>query len=247
MFGPDGRPARTIQATDIYQIEGFTESGKPIAMLSMVDRSDGDLSAWRYIQIWSREGEPLGRLGPGGFASGARGVTVNEARALQGVVQGDTLGVVPKAWEGWLTYWSASQEAVAVRADSVWRVLGLDDPPRSHSDGRPVAIASDGSDGYWVLGVVRRRPEAEEQVLIASVEPPRGETAEIFKRESASVSNAVYDGALIHVEPDGSLTAGAVFEQYPRGFASSSQFYTFTETEFRLVQIHIWEFDLRCP
>jgi hypothetical protein len=246
IFGPDGHPARTLSSPLIYEIEGFTESGLPYAMLAKAVPSGTSSLAWRYIQVWSREGEPLFQLGPGHFAPDVRGRTIDLLVGDQSTFLGDTLVVVPTAWENWLTYWSASREWVSAPADSVWRTLGLDDPPDSFSDGRPVAVLSDGREGYWVLGIVRRLSEEQEEALVRSAPEVRGQSLDTFKRGSAPISNAVYDGALIHVTSDGSITSGTTFEERPRGFASPSQFYTFTETELGLIQIHIWEFEEDC-
>ena len=241
IVGPDGVPARTLLSPQLYQIEGFTEAGLPLAMLLKVDRSGGDLTVLRYIQIWSRDGEPLAQLGPANFSPEAQGTIHNEATALQGVVMGDTLGVVPASWENWLTFWSASREWGTVPADSVWRTLALNNPPESFADGRPVAVSSDGAGGFWVLGVVRRLSEAREESLIRMTGSQRGESADVYKKESAPVSNAVYDGVIIHVALEGTVTGGMVFEDFPRGFSGPRQFYTFTETDQGLIQIQIWE------
>ena len=75
---------------------------------------------------------------------------------------------------------------------------------------------------------------------------PRGESDDYSKRQSPPVLNAVFDGAILHVTPDGTITGGTTFDEYPSGFAGPSQFYTFTETELGLIQIRIWEFEEDC-
>lgn len=246
LFGPDGLPGRTVLSPDLFQIEGFTESGFPYARLTKYSESSptGE-PTWGYIQTWSREGEPLVQLGPGGFAPDAQGLpSVSSRGRVQSVVVGDTLGILSVSWEAWLTYWSASREWASVPADSVWRTLGLEGSPETPSDGRPVAVSSDGAGGYWVLGAVRRLSESEEDDLIRRSEAP----ANMFYRgRSPPVRNAVYDGAILHVTAEGTITAATLFDEFPEGFASTSQFYTFTESEAGLIQVHIWEFKEDCP
>lgn len=246
VYGPDGRPARTLLRPDVYQIEGFTESGLPYAVLTKVDRIRGALSAWRYVQLWNRDGEPLTELGPGHFAATDHATTVNEFASVQGVMLGDSVAVVPAGWQDWLTYWAVDREWAAVPADAVWRVLDLDGAPESESDGRPIALAGDSVGGYWVLGIVRRLSTQEEDRLVQQTRGPRGESAQIFRRQSPGVTNATFDGVILHVDVEGTITSGDVFDEYPRGFTGDGQFYTFVETELGLVQIHIWDFGQRC-
>ena len=249
IFGPDGSPGRTLISTHLYDIDGFTESGLPYSSaVRMGESVRSPAGTKRFFQIWSRDGEPLFQLGPGRFLPGSEGYTTNAAPQSQSVVVGDSMAVVPTVpGEGWLTFWTASREWAAVPQDSIWRTLGIEGRPRSHSDGRSIAVSSDSTGGYWVLGAVRRLSEKQEDALIENTEPPRNQRfLEVYRRMAAPVTNAVFDGAIIHVTADGRITGGTSFEDMPRGFASPSQFYTFTEGEYGLIQIHIWEFKRNC-
>jgi hypothetical protein len=247
VFGPDGLPARTLISPHLTGFGGFTSSG----LLYALHGRTGPFGIRRLIQIWSREGEPLSQLGPGRQAPGTSGATILPSLQAQSVVVGDTLAVFPGVpGEDWLTYWSASQEWTSLPTDTVWRALGLLDVPSSSSDGGSVAISSDGSGGFWVLGKVRRLSEREEAALVARTPNPRSRpntTAEIFRRDTAPVKNAVYDGAIIHVASDGAIISGAIIDEYAWGFSSPNQFYTFTEEEWGLIKIHIWELKEACP
>ena len=248
IFGADGLPARTIVSSSLFQIDGFSDSGLPFSMLVRRQGYGARPSFMKFIQIWSREeGEPLSQIGPGALPQDAQeGSVLDVSPAFPSIVLGDSVGVVPVSWEGWLTFWAESREWRTAPADSVWMVLGLDDPPESHFGGEPVAVTSDGLGGFWVLGVVRRMSQRQEDELVQRVAPPRGEADPYFIRQSAPVSNAAYDGAILHVDADGTITSGTTFEEYPRGFAGPSQFFSFTEEENGLIKIHIWEFGQDC-
>ena len=246
VFAPDGVPARTVLAPDLFQIEGFTESGLPYAMMLKVDRSAGQPRGWRYVQIWTREGRPLSQLGPGRFTPGVEGSPYNEAPAFRGVMVGDTLAAVPGAWEDWMLYWTANEEQRFAHAESVWRTLGLGDAPKSYSDGRPISVSSDGMAGYWVIGAVRRLSEEREQGLIQRARLPRGEHDEFYLRNSASVRNQAFDGAIIHLTSAGVITGGTTFDEYPHGFSAEGQFYSFSETDSGLIQINVWTASRDC-
>jgi len=246
LFGPDGLPARTVVSPALFKIEGFTESGFPFTRLTKYTPTTASGEPlFEYIQIWSREGDRWSQIGPGRFEPAALGLpSVSRVGSVQSVVEGDTLGIVRASWEGWLTYWSADREWVSVPADSVWRTLGLEGSPKAWSDGHPVTVSSDGDGGYWVLGAVRRLSVSQEEALIQRTGAPENR---FYRGRSPPVRNAVYDGAIIHVSSDDAITAGTLFDEYPEGFASPNQFYTFTETELGLIQINIWEFRQDCP
>lgn len=240
IFGPDRLPARTLISPGLFQIEGFSEAGNPFAILTRYLETPGGVKSWRYTQVWNREGQPLSALGPGHFESGGRGVTVNELVPAQGVIVGDSLGIVPTGWEAWLTFWSESREWFSTPADSVWRTFGFPSGrPGSWSDGRALAVSSSDNGGFWILGVIRRLPKSQEDALIQRNE---GKKSAVERGESPKVSNAVYDGVILHSNSDGTVTCGALVEDYPRGFAGPDQFYTFKETEVGLIQIQVWRF-----
>jgi hypothetical protein len=231
---------------DLYEIEGFTETGHPFSLLARAIPSASGSQAWRFIQIWTRNGDAFSRLGPGQFSPEAQGSTYDLLVGGQAVVLGDTVAVTPASWEGWLTFWSSDEEWEMVAADTVWEALGLESQVASFSDGRPVAIVSDGMSGFWVLGVIRVLSEREEANLVRLAPEIRGEHLDTFKRESASVSNEVFDGALIHVSPSGKIVSATTFDDRPRGFAGPGQLFTFLETASGLIQVIIWEFHEDC-
>jgi hypothetical protein len=201
------------------------------------------VKAWPFAQVWSRDGSLLHDLGPGAVAPEAEEAQVTNMSSPRSAVVNDTVLFFPLGGRGWLGRWTPTVVDTLPVPDSLWVTLGLvgDKAPKEGS--LPTAVKADGGGGVWVLGGVRRLSEEEEEGLVGRAPQPGIETMDYYKRATAFVRNAVYDGFLVHVTKGGSVTAGVVFEEYPFGFSGPGEFYTFDEDEnVGLIRIRIWKF-----
>jgi hypothetical protein len=247
IFGPSGNPTRTLIRPALFRIDGFTPSGLPYSMLT---RDSGTPSPsphlFGFVQVWSREGDPLHSLGPGHFDPRALGRIVLPLIPPQSQPVSDTGFLTPGGWKDWVVRWTPSVETAFVSAGSVWEKLGLGNEPSGPDDGHPISVITDGIDGSWVIGAIRRLGrDREAEVHQAAVGEGNRPESPLW-RFSPVVRNAVFDGAVVHVTSDGAVTEGATFGEYPWGFASPEHFFTFHVLANGLIQIRIWKFRLTC-
>jgi len=247
VLDPAGLPARTLTDRSLFQVEGFTDSGDPVAVLTRVDRQAQGLRAARFIRRWTRDGLHVSDFGPGEAIDGA--TVTNEATGTQIVMVGDDSAIVAHGWDvSWLERWGGESAAVLLPTDSVWSALGFAEGPESYLDGHPIAVSPANGGNYWVIGAVRRLTPDAESRLVEAAPPVRGETESSYRRDSPSVRDAVYDAAILLVDGEGRVLGATTTESYLWGFSSPGEVYSYAEdAETGLVTITVWALSSRCP
>jgi hypothetical protein len=249
IFSPEGIPTRTIVEPGLYQVARFTPSGLPMSFLVKADMSNpGTPQSWPYFQVWSRAGEPLYQIGPGATVPESSPVRVVSAgTSTYYAVTSDTVVLFPAGGHNAYSAWTPNKTDTVALHRASWGPLGLE-PSQEPAPGDGVrGIIPDGSGEFWVLGSIRRLSEEDEDKLSDDAPQPGIERADMFRRLSAGVRNAVYDGWLGHMTATGEVTEAVGFPEYPWGFSGPGEFFTFDEDETGLVRIRIWRFVRSCP
>lgn len=249
IFSPEGVPIRTIVEPGLHRVTRFTPSGLPMSFFVKADVSNPAApESWPYFQVWSRTGEPLYQIGPGAKVAETSEVRVVSAGTSNHyVATSDTSVFFPAGGDRAYFKWTPNTTDTVAFPRTSWVHLGFE-PTRDPAPGDGVrGIIPDTSGGLWVLGTVRRLPQEDEAELVEDAPQPGIETADFFRRNSAGVRNAVYDGWLGHMTATGEISEAVAFEEYPWGFLGHDEFFTFDEDETGLVRVRVWRFRRSCP
>lgn len=226
VFGPDGEPARALQAPTQGPIHGFTPSGLPFQVhRTMEVTDDGSQAADPLVMIWSRDGEPAETAGPGSEfvrAGGAAGRSSRESL----LALNDSVFVYPRsrsfAGEEGVPKWSGESKSLWISFDSLFANVDLEEGlADSVSLGH---IASDGEGGFWLLGFVRRLSSDDTRALAEEL----GIRPAIFGNEPR-LKEATFDGIIWHIGGDRSVTASRVINEFPEGFSGENEFFVLQE------------------
>jgi hypothetical protein len=204
-----------------------------------------------FAQVSSRAGDSLFTVGPGGSPDSpdVRPVRLVPFRGVAPLADTVFLSWNSNDWRTWVSRWTPATEETVVSGAQAWGVLRLPEGPPTFDDGSAVDVKADPAGEVWVLASVRRRsPEQEMSLREALAESlgPDFMPGMPPVREAPSLKNEVYDGALLHMASEDSLTSGVTFEEYPWGFVDSQHYFTLRETEAGLLQIRIWRFERVC-
>jgi hypothetical protein len=204
--------------------------------------------SWPYFQVWSRTGEPLYQIGPGAKVAETSEVrVVSSSTSNHYVATSDTSVFFPAGGDRAYFKWTPNTTDTVAFSRTSWVRLGFE-PSRDPAPGDGIrGIMPDSSGGFWVLGTIRRLPQEDEAELVEDAPQPGIETADFFRRHSAGVRNAVFDGWLGHMTAAGEVTDAVAFEEYPWGFLGHDEFFTFDEDETGLVRVRVWRFRRSCP
>ncbi len=250
VFAPDGTASRTIVDPGLRQITSFTPSGLPMTLLLKVaaKAQPSPSELWPFVQVWNRDLEPIHLIGPGALVSeGPEIMVLGVGNPPQCAVSNDSTLFFPLGGENSFVKWTPTTVDTVPFPDSPWTKLGLQADRKPEPGDRLVALIPDGASGFWGLGAIRRLSEEDEEELVRNAPQPGIQTMDSFKRASAAVRNAVYDGWLGHLTAGGKVTEAVVFEEYPWGFSRPGEFFTFDENENGLVRVRVWKFTRSCP
>lgn len=240
IFAPSGAPTRTIMNPALHPIDGFTPSGLPFSMLV---RADEPPALFPFAVVWSRRGDSLFTVGPGGFAAPPTSRPRRLLISKQLAAVADTVFYAPGDSMHWLAKWTPATEEMLISVADVEKFLaGASTLGRP----RPVAVTAQEDGSVFILVAVRRRPESEEEDLKYQYARQLELTPQTLSvRFAPTVLNAVYDGVLLHVS-NHAVRAVAIFDEYPWRFAAVDHYYTLREEESGLIQVRLWRFETRC-
>ena len=246
VFDAEAKPRRMITNPDLLTVEGFTPSGLPFSIVNRhALRGRG---AKKAIEVWTRTGDRvLHVVGPAAFDSlYSAGETAPLPTPPGSVGLSDTVFLAPGAWHVWVLRWTPHSEDSVVTGRAVWQALKLGDEPDRFA-GFPVAVMSARDDALWILGAIRRISIKDEERLRRTEAALRKlEVRDPAIQLSGAIRNRVYDGVLLHVSADGTITSSLLFDEFPWGFASKEHYFTSMETDNGLIRLQIWQFDRVC-
>jgi hypothetical protein len=248
VYDVGGRVGRTVVEPGFQQVVSFTPSGFPITLLVKVKAGrEPRPEIWPYVQVWDREGHPLHQLGPGAMLPDTAQVrVVGVGSPPHCAVTGDSVLRFPLSGQRAFVRWTPTSADTVPFPSSNWIVLGFEEGHEPLPGEGVVALAPDQAGGFWALGRIRRLSEIEEDRLTEEAPRPGIETGESFRRSSAAVRNAVYDGWLGYMTDEGEVTEAGSFKEYPWGFSGPGEFFTFDEHEDGLIRIRVWRFRRSC-
>jgi len=231
VFGPDGEPARELQAPARGSIQGFTPSGSPFQVFrTQQSLADGSMVSEPVVLVWSRDGEPIDTVGPGrGFVRAGGPIGPSSGSVLAPL--DDSAFVYPRAfagekglaeWRGgsehlWFPFDSLLASVDGAAGDAELTAVDLEDLVTSN------LIAPDGEGGVWLMGRLQRLSTEEAIALGQELDLPPPPSNE------PRLKHAVSDGIIWHIGPNRSVTAVRVIDEVPEGFSGVNEFFVLEE------------------
>ncbi len=249
VFGPDGEPAREVQAPGRGSIQGFTPEGAPFQVYrTQQPMADGSMVSEPVVLVWSRDGEPVDTVGPG-RALVRTGAPVGPSAGSVLVASSDSTFVYPRSFAGeqGVAEWRGGTESLWLPFESlVAGVAGAADGAVAMADDLEDRITTsfivpDGRGGVWIMGRLRRLSTDEVRALgeELGLPPPPG--------NEPLLKHAASDGVLWHIAPDRSVTAVRIIDQVPEGVSGVNEFFVLEEDiDTGLRTLRVMELGLGC-